>query len=748
MEQPADRATRFYGRITAHPYRVLAVFAVLTVLAASQLPRIRLRTDLRELLPRDAVYADDARVREAFDIHDSIVVALVREPTVLDVPTLSYARAVAGRIADLPGVYRVRSVFSEDTIQKVDGALRTSTFIKSVNEQSVQTLKERLRSFPAVDGILVSADHTCLALIVEVDADSDRAPLCRAIEEIAAKEPSNPGARAYLAGMPVNEGVLGGYILRDLAVMLPVVFLVVMVVLYVSYRSWLLVGVALTEVLVVDIWTLGLMAFLRLPLHMVHATMPVVLMALAVADEIHIFDGYAAARAEGPADGRSAVLRAMAMLWKPVMLTSFTTALAFGSFVTSSMAPFRTYGLFTAFGVLVAMCYSLLVTPAVLALRPVRVSERLARPLASRWLGAFGGLVARRRWAFVVAILAVSALAGVGASRVYVQDSWMGNFTKDSAVRVAFNVVRQKLLGPMLLNVELDTGRPDGIKAPEFLRRLDALETQVPRLESVGGALSIGDVLKKMNREFTGRDEPPAKQGTAAEFLLILGRSYEELWRYPFQKCLVTVFCRTDDYVSGRQNYPAFKEMVEAALPGVQATYGGDFALSYHWVDLLPRNFVKSLGSSVVLVFLAVLAFSRSLRYSLLTAVPILLAVLLNFGAMGLLGIPFGVSTSMFSAIILGIGIDYAIHLQSRMDHLGRGLPRCEAVAAAFGSTGRAIMWDAVVVCAGFLVLLLSDMPPNRSLGLMVSLGIAVSLVSTCFLLPALWSPGRRQDGG
>ncbi len=52
------------------------------------------------------------------------------------------------------------------------------------------------------------------------------------------------------------------------------------------------------------------------------------------------------------------------------------------------------------------------------------------------------------------------------------------------------------------------------------------------------------------------------------------------------------------------------------------------------------------------------------------------------------------------------------------------------------------------MVLAGFLILLLSRMPPNRTLGLMVSLGIAVSLVATYLVLPVLWSPGRRKGEG
>ncbi len=557
MDQPADRATRFYRHIISHPYWVMGVFAVITLLAASQLPRIRLQTDLRELLPRDKTYVDDERIRETFNIHDSIFVALVQEPTVINVPAMEFMQKLVRRIEGLDGVYRVRSVFNQDDIEKTSAGIANTRLIRNVDAQSVERLKERLRNFKALIGVLVSKDQSCLAMIVDVKSSTNMSVLVHAIQDAAEHGPARPpGVKVYLAGMPVNEGVLGDYVMRDLNLMLPVVFLVVMITLYLSYRSFTLVGVALVEVLVVDVVTLGLMGFLGVPLHMVHGTMPVVLMALAVADEIHIFDGYFAERATGDGDNRACLLRTMRVMWKPVTLTSVTTALAFLSFLTSTMHPFRTYGVFTAVGVMVAMAFSLLVTPAVLGLRPARSRARLSGAASSRWLGALGGFMARRRRTFALVIVIIIAVAGLGASRVYVQDSWMDNFDKSSPVRQAFEMVRQKLYGPMLLYLELDTGRPDGIKDPDFLRRLAALQEDMATVPMVGGTLSVEQILQQANKVFTGHDEPPTKAGASAFFLMNLeGHSYDDLWCYPYQKCVVMIFCRTDDYATGKANY-------------------------------------------------------------------------------------------------------------------------------------------------------------------------------------------------
>ena len=117
----------------------------------------------------------------------------------------------------------------------------------------------------------------------------------------------------------------------------------------------------------------------------------------------------------------------------------------------------------------------------------------------------------------------------------------------------------------------------------------------------------------------------------------------------------------------------------------------------------------------------------RSLRWGLCCVLPCSLAVLVNYAVMGLLGIPLGVATSMFSAMTLGIGVDYAIHLTERFRHAtARGLSSAEAAVDAVGTTGPAIILDAAAISLGFGVLVLSQVPSNARLGGLVVLSVAI----------------------
>jgi predicted RND superfamily exporter protein len=105
---------------------------------------------------------------------------------------------------------------------------------------------------------------------------------------------------------------------------------------------------------------------------------------------------------------------------------------------------------------------------------------------------------------------------------------------------------------------------------------------------------------------------------------------------------------------------------------------------------------------------------------------------------MGALGIPLGPSEAVIAAIALGIGIDYSIHLISRVRaNVKSGLVGEEAVMAAVMTTGRGILFNGVVVCAGFAVLTFSESPANFSFGLLIVGNMATCCIAALFYVPA-----------
>jgi predicted RND superfamily exporter protein len=108
---------------------------------------------------------------------------------------------------------------------------------------------------------------------------------------------------------------------------------------------------------------------------------------------------------------------------------------------------------------------------------------------------------------------------------------------------------------------------------------------------------------------------------------------------------------------------------------------------------------------------------------------PTALSTLWIFGLMGWLGIPLGVATSMFCAITIGIGDDYAIHFVDRW-RTARAAGRERPVLDAIQEAGPAIVNDTLAIALGFGLLAASQVPANAHLGILV----ALTLVAGCLL--------------
>ena len=153
------------------------------------------------------------------------------------------------------------------------------------------------------------------------------------------------------------------------------------------------------------------------------------------------------------------------------------------------------------------------------------------------------------------------------------------------------------------------------------------------------------------------------------------------------------------------------------------------------------RNQIKSLAFALALVLVIMTVLFRSFWSGLLVTTPTLLTLLVIYGGMGLLGVRLDIGTSMLASIILGAGVDYAVHLAAAW-RAPRGYlpPQDLRAAAAFAAdqSGPAIWTNAIMVCAGFFVLTLGQARPLQNVGGLTSAAMITAALATFLAVPAL----------
>ncbi len=453
------------------PRRVLVAAAVLVALLAPGLARVTIRTDGLALIPHDAPEIEtDRRIRERFGVADAIVVVVeTSDPRGIYNPrTLRRIAEISEKLGRLPGLgpERIDSLATESSDRTYPGTLTFRPWLDPLptTDAELDELRRDLTDAGVYTGTLISSDSvtSAAAIVVDVGRDFERGAQYHRIRD-AVKTDDESGDRVLVVGAPIAESQLGEHLLADLTTLIPISGLVLVLVFYVSFRSWLLVLLPMAEVGASLIFTFSLMGWFRVPVYLTVAVLPVILTMIGVTDDLHIFTHLLPRLRPGATEPQpEAVVETMDEMAAPVTKASLTTAVGFLSFTASSIVPVSVFGLFMAIGVVFSALWSLTVMPAALALIPAgRLRHTAMSPSATAhstaWrLERFGRWVLRRRAPILAAVALLLVAAPFGVLRVQVQDSWIEGFAEDSEFRRATTEVDRLFGGTHILRIGLD----------------------------------------------------------------------------------------------------------------------------------------------------------------------------------------------------------------------------------------------------------------------------------------------------
>ncbi len=488
---------RLHQHAIRYPFRAVVLASLFTVVAGSGVGRLRLRTDGHALVPSNApaVQLDDS-VRVDFGIDDPLVVLVRTEAPhgIYNPRTLRTIRQLTDSLKRLPGIdsTRVVSLSTEFSDRHKPGTLGFWRFLDVIPESArdLNRLREDIDSLEVYSGTLVSFNGNGAAILVGVPRDVDRTAIVGRVAGLIRSTETGED-RVDIIGAPVAESQLGAHILEDLGVperwigqaglsnrdaprtlprsvgdlgrllrvrigLLPLALLVMAVVFLVTFRSLAAVMLPLIEVGAALVTTFGLMGWLGVPIFITIAVLPVILTVIGVADEVHIFTRYAQQRREHPhEDPTRSVEVAMEEMSPPVVKTSVTTAIGFLSFAISPIMPVRAFGVFTAIGILYCMLWSLLIVPALLVLVQPRGFGRRKVDRPSVWIRLAKGTM-RARLAILVGSALLILLMPLGIRRLFVQDSWIGGFARDSEFYEATAWFNENFFGAHILLILIE----------------------------------------------------------------------------------------------------------------------------------------------------------------------------------------------------------------------------------------------------------------------------------------------------
>jgi predicted RND superfamily exporter protein len=780
-----------------HPWLALLVMLLLTVAMSTGLKNLEVDPDVLRDLPDDMpekVLYD--RIGELFPSKEMIFVGLEHRE-LWSPDTLQQIQALTTAVEALPVVQQVVSPTNATVVVGTELGMEIRDAADPFPETPSEALAFRdfLTQQDALSGLVVSEDGAVAAMMIFLEANLQTTEAKAAgqvlealettLEGIAA-QPETTAVTIYPAGRPVTTWVSSKTIGKETGMLTSsalVLMIVLLGALFVNFRGiFLPIGVVVGATL----WTMGGMGWAGLA--MTHSTeaLPIMLIAIGVADGVHIVQAFMV-RVRSM-ERRAAVIATMDDLRWPVIMTSVTSAAGFLALNTSGVRSIMILGGLTAFGIFVALLFSLSFVPALLVLLPTPKKSRVkqAAPTASllqRLLMGWGDLLVRHKAVATAGILALVGLSIWGATMVQVETSVNENFPEDNPIRVAGAFFNDHFAGVTNLQVVFE-GEPGTVKDPEFLALVQEFQTWAEAQDQVGGSSSIVPMLTSMNRVMHAGDpsydrlphDTETEQGidyqlddegneievpitrtvSGAEVvsgyfsLLEMSGKPGDLANFvtdDYGSAKVTVFLKSDRKKDLDRVVAGVRAWLDEHQAQAQVEMTGMAVLMLAVNDLITKGQSVSIGVSLLLVFLLTALQFRSASLGLVNTLPLFVALFFNFGLMGLFGLDINLMTMGVASMAIGVGVDYGIHFVHRYrEEFAREGEPVTALRGTMAEAGVAIFMNALAVAGGFLVLLLASFQGVKTMGLLISLIMAFSALGALTILPLIFT-GLRPKG-
>ncbi|MDD3803513.1 MAG: efflux RND transporter permease subunit [bacterium] len=722
--------------IAGNPAAVIAVIAIMTVVMAFFAIKVKINPDIIDYLPKtDKIVQDFDRVGE--DYGGSLTAFIVFESDdVFSRESLMKIDRITKLLQETEGVNIVTSLTNVMDIKEVDGSIEIAPLFENDSLMSdtayVRARREYVMGERIYRGKLISSDMTKALIVMNLADEADQTETCEKIKtDVKNLEITN---KIHFGGLPFFVLEVNRLIVKDLLKLILPCALLMIIVLFLSFRTAVGVIVPLLNVLVSTVWTIGIMSALKVDVTIITNIIPVVLLAVGSAYSIHVISKFYEEMScnKNKKDAASEAIRDVAL---PVFLAAVTTLIGFLSFVFGSyLTMIRDFGIFSAVGVGISFILSLTLTPALLIVFKSKAGGKDNGTKSFLFVKMVEWFIPKRKF-FLVLVAAMTLISVILIPKISRSSDIMDYFKKESEIRVSDKIIEEHFGGSTRIQV-ICAG---DMTKTATLREMWELEKFLEDSAGVRNISSIVDVVKRMNMVIEGNyNLPDSDEKLANLYFLTDGEPFvERMLKSDKSEALIEGSLASGMKLKNVTDFiNKVKERMDRDFKEVSFSLTGMPSVNVKLDRSILQSTLFSIAMSIILVFVLLSFMLGSARLSLKGTLPILFTILTLFGVMSALKLSLDIATCLLGSISIGIGIDYSVHYLIRLrKELKDGKKYGEAVHATMMTTGRAIATNVFTVAAGFSVLMLSSLQPIVNFGFLIAVTMLIAGATAVIML-------------
>lgn len=524
--------------------------------------------------------------------------------------------------------------------------------------------------------------------------------------------------------------------------------LVILGILFFSFRSVWGVVIPISVVVLTVVWTLGTMRVFGVSVNLMTVLIPTIVSIISLSDVIHVMNRL---KEQGGFDKQEAIKLALKDVAVAIFLTSVTTGLGFSTLSYSNIRPFIEFGIFTTIGVAYAYLLAIWVLPLLLNLLPFKTSRAFGTIQMTSFLSALHRFTKTRPAGILFVTVLILVLSFLGMSKLRINSYLYEELSADDPFSEALNFFEHHFSGIRTFDLFLQlTDRSKTLLDPEILEQVELLETYLVETYGLLDVYSIGTHVKRANRYFRKGAPEAFVLPTDTNLLKSINRELLKNKEAFGLKAVMTedgkegrITGKMEDYGSleirkrNRELNQFISQNIDPAL--LQAKLTGHTLLLDKSNQIITYKLLYGLLFAITLVSLLMGLLFQSLKIVILAIIPNILPLLMILGIIGWADMGIKMSTAIIFTIVFGIAVDDTIHFLTRLNgELKKGLDLDQAIQATYLSTGRAMIITSLILMFGFGVLLFSSFQTTFITGLLVSMALFFALFADLMVLPVL----------
>ena len=662
---------------------------------------------------------------------------------ILNSEALSFAWELSEKFDDIPHVDEVISISTLNRMDSDDGFLEVGDLMphKNMTEEEVASLSDYLKSNSNISSRILSKDADYINIVLRPKSDHDFPGMVAAVSNITASYQNQ--YEFHFGGQPHLTGAIPALIKTETQQLMLLGLFIMAAILLINLRSLPAVGMVLSVIFLSALSMMGFMGWVyhftqtsRFTFSMVNTSMPIVLLTIANSDGVHILSRFFR-EARKHKDVKKALTMTMNQLMLPIFLTSITTTAAFLTMVSSPIATMTGYGATIGFGILWAWILSSTYLPAVIHLKKWNMQNTaISKPsILENLIHRFGRSILEYPKRILATGVVIVVVSSIGIWFINVEVNIINLFKPGNEIRESTLFLDREMAGSMNLIVKVE----GDLKDPEVLNKMVDIQNYISKFPTVNTTFSIADVIKEMHKSIMDNDPKfetiPETRGKINNLFTMYSMSgdpddFEALVNYEYETGLITAMMQsvsTKEIVIMADQIKAYIE--EMGSEEFTTETSGMMMFLKDFTNLVVQSSINSIILSIVIILFIAWIFFRHWKFGLLSVIPLTSAVILNFGLMGWFGVDLSHFTALLTSIIIGVGVDFAIHYISEFIHYSKnGIGTDEISRQVVDDVGYPILLD-VFSNMGFGALIASSLIPLVHMGgLMVFAMISTSL--------------------